>query len=80
MDHDAEPCAALPKTHLSVFATWCEVHQAWTLTHHVYLADGDTTSDVAPYTRVEFGPFDDLSDVLVALSKAAAVGLGMVRR
>lgn len=64
MSHSPEHiCAALPKTHVSVHLVYCRVHQAWTLTHHVYEEDGESFRDLVPYHAVELGPFDDLDDV-----------------
>lgn len=75
MIHETEPCAALPKTQVTVLLTWCEHHQTWTLSHHVYRVLGDTITDVAPYTVEHFGPFDNWLDVQSAAVRATADGM-----
>lgn len=75
MEHQSEPCASLPKTHLTLDMVWCEHHQAWTLTSHSYVEDGDVIRDVAPSTVVRFGPFDDWLDVQSAAVRLVADGM-----
>ena len=72
MEHQNEPCASLPKTHITLDLTHCQAHQAWTLTTHVYTEDGDTIRDVGPCTVVRFGPFDDWLDVQSTAVRALA--------
>lgn len=63
MEHAGEPCASLPKTHLTLDLTLCQHHQAWTLNAHAYLEDGASITDVVPFTTIAFGPFDGPADV-----------------
>lgn len=42
---------------------------AWTLTSHVYREDGESITDVVPFTEVEFGPFDSAADVLATIAR-----------
>lgn len=72
MEHQSDPCASIPKTHVSVDLVRCHHHQAWTMTLHTYHEDAEITSDVAHCTVVHFGPFDGVEDVLRALSGAVA--------
>lgn len=60
--HDQHLCASLPKRHVTVHLTFCEHHQAWTISHHSYVEDGESITDVDPYIAVDLGPFDRADD------------------
>lgn len=70
MDHGSEPCASIPKTHVSVDLVRCHHHQAWRLTVTTYRED-DTMMVAADLSiTVDFGPFDGAEDVIRALHTA----------
>lgn len=79
MEHQSEPCASIPKSHVSLDLVWCHHHQAWTLTGLVYDEDADITLDEGRSTVVRFGPFDDSSDVMRAASRFLADALRLPR-
>jgi hypothetical protein len=70
-------CGSLPQTHVSVHLTFCQAHQAWTVTHHVYEEDGDQFNDVVAFTQTELGPFDGPADVLALTARLLDIsGIG----
>ena len=79
MKHQEELCASLPQYHLTIRASWCQAHQAWTLATHVLSEQGEAAiSDVVPYTEVRFGPFDDWEVVAAAAESALATALEVI--